>query len=325
MAEASRAFSALGFPDNLNVAEATYAHGYLPVNREALYNFFCQHLPSVPAHPNCGQGELPIPVFTHEQLWATTTGQVVTDPTVQSLIVYNFTVNITRDNLRAIINRRAQGVGFMIDYVRSVSLPLSGFVPPTPLPPISFFFGDQIDFSTTFVNVSLGRKWILESDGKCRIPLIQYIPANVLRNGKAPTILLFTVRVGSTLLPQQSKLVDALAGAGAIVIVADLCGFGEVGYAFDTTSFGKGNGGNEQMATELGGSIPGFHAAEIHRIVSFVNTLPEVANIVATIAFDQTMTAVLLASIFGSGSGFMGKIALVEPIASFSQNAVGGR
>lgn len=76
VAEAQRAFTALGAPDNLVVDEATWHHGYTKPNREGLYNFFCKFLPSTLPHPNCSVGEIAVPEFSHEALWATTTGQV---------------------------------------------------------------------------------------------------------------------------------------------------------------------------------------------------------------------------------------------------------
>lgn len=77
MAEAAQAFSALGAPLNLVVNETTWHHGYVQPNREALYSFFCSHLAAATPHPNCSHAaEFAIPEFSHEQLWATTTGQV---------------------------------------------------------------------------------------------------------------------------------------------------------------------------------------------------------------------------------------------------------
>lgn len=238
---------------------------------------------------------------------------------MRSLIVFNFTANITRNNVQAIQARRASGAQSMINYVRNVSASLSGFVTPTPLPPVSFSLGNQQDFAGVFQHVAEARKWVLTSQGRCIVPTIQYLSAKATPSSPQPAILLFTNRVKALLSLQEVALVDALCEQGYNVVVADLCGLGEAGFAFDTTDFGKGNGGCEQMAAELGGSIPGWHAADVLRVAAFVNTLPEVKGIAGTISFNHTMTAVMLASIFGDGQQPLGKLAIVESIASFSE------
>ena len=76
----------MGAPQNLVVNETTWHHGYVQPNREALYAFFCSHLPADKPHPNCSHAaEIAVPEFSHEELWVTSTGQVRRQPRRQPL------------------------------------------------------------------------------------------------------------------------------------------------------------------------------------------------------------------------------------------------
>lgn len=247
----------------------------------------------------------------------------MTDPKVKSKVVFNFTHDITLENLKAIESRRAQGVKEMVDYVRNVSQGLSGYQAPEQPAPRPFSLGNQKDFDGAFHNVSEARKSVLTGEGKCIVPTVVYLPASATPQSPQHAVLLFARKSGSTLGTELTALVDALAGAGYVVVVPDLCGLGEAGDAFTTTGFGKGAGGCEQMATEMGRTVPGMHAADVQRAANFVNGLAEVKGIHATIALDHTMTAVLLGSFLGSHHPSLGKIAIVSPVSSFSENAVG--
>lgn len=207
--------------------------------------------------------------------------------------------------------------------MRNVSQGLSGYQSPEQPAPRPFSLGNQKDFDGALHNVSEARKSVLTGEGKCIVPTVVYLPASATPQSPQHAVLLFARKSGSTLGTELTALVDALAGAGYVVAVPDLCGLGEAGDAFTTTGLGKGAGGCEQMATEMGRSVPGMHAADVQRAANFVNGLAEVKGIQATIALDHTMTAVLLGSFLGSHHPSLGKIAIVSPVSSFSENAVG--
>lgn len=230
---------------------------------------------------------------------------------------------MTRANLAEIATRRAQGSAAMVTFVRNVSLPLAGFVSPARPAPPAVFLGNQKAFPGAFSHVAEARKHVLSGEGVCLVPTVVYLPHNVSAAVPAPAVMLVARKAGSALSPALTSLVDAFAGAGYVVVVPDLCGFGEAGDAFTTTSFGKGAGGCEQMATELGRSVAGIHAADVQRAAAHALALPEVSALAATVALDHTMTAVLLASFLGGDARpALGRLALVAPVASFSENAV---
>ena len=247
---------------------------------------------------------------------------MVTDPKVKSKVVFNFTHDIATENLASIRARRAAGVKEMVAFVRNVSLSLSGYRAPADPAPRPFSLGNQKDFDGAFANVTEARKVVLTSEGQCIVPTVYYLPPTATPATPAPTVLLLANKNGAALGSELTALVDALAGAGFVVAVPDLCGLGEAGNAFTTTSFGKGAGGCEQMASELGRSVPGMHAADVQRAASFVSGLAEVSGIYATLARDQLTTATLLASFLGAARPPLGRIGMLSPVSSFSESAV---
>ena len=72
-AEAKRSYTAFGLPENMEITESYGVHESTKENREAVYAFFQKHL-NLPGDSSDEE----VTVFKPEELWATTTGQVVT-------------------------------------------------------------------------------------------------------------------------------------------------------------------------------------------------------------------------------------------------------
>ena len=99
--------------------------------------------------------------------------------------------------------------------------------------------------------------------------------------------------------------------------------FRESGDAF-ATAYAAGLGGlgqaAEDMAHELGRSIPGFHAGEMIRVHKFLNQRPDIGSLDALITQDHLDVAAMHA-LMAVPSDTVPRLAMISPAASFAAAA----
>ena len=121
-AETHHAFKALGAPDNLELAEDDYEHGYTPRTREAIYRFFQKHLGLLGP-----SGDEKVSMVGLEELMVTKTGQVIDSLGGETVFSLN---RAHAGQLIERLTRSRADLGAHLSKVRSAARELSGYVAP---------------------------------------------------------------------------------------------------------------------------------------------------------------------------------------------------
>eukprot|EP00039_Didymoeca_costata_P002094 m.57479 g.57479 ORF g.57479 m.57479 type:complete len:914 (+) comp11111_c0_seq1:86-2827(+) len=346
--EAGAAYASLG--GNLTVFTGVWHHGWVQPTREQLYRYICDSLkdgfssPSLlcqnSAEKDVSRDNPQYTEWSDDDLKVTSTGQVVTSKecgasnSTPAITVHNFTADITNSNLMSLkLKRESNKQGFLAD-IRNMAPTISGFQDlPTPKAPR--FLGAQFmkphvpgpphpndpPIDTEGSSVGLVEQWMVFGEGVCFSTVTLYFPASVsdmmTPRPAMKTVVMYTASAAQPSNPSVEVL--QFVGNGYLVAVVELCGFGQTSGAFSSGISGRGQAA-EDMAHEIGRSIPGIHAGDIVRVSSFLLKKPYVSSIDMSISFDAIDVAVLHA-LLARPDLAPPKIALVAPRATLSAAA----
>ena len=246
--EAARVYDSLGAAASFGKFEADDGHGYTKPRRLAAYRFFGKHLLGA----EDTEGEPPVKILLEEELWATSTGQVVTafpkEETVHSL------------NLKRLAQVRGQAPN--LDGLRKVLFyaPLS-----TPVPARSFGTLERDGYRV--------EKLAFDSEPGILIPALLYIPSE---SGRKPAVLLAHGQGKSA----GNAIAEQLVRAGKVVLSVDLRGLGET-RAFDDTNGSDwpryfGDYRSAMTALLTGKPLVGMRAEDVSRALDLLASRPEV-------------------------------------------------
>lgn len=224
--------------------------------------------------------------------------------------VHDFIANLTTENTAALTIKRSSPVSF-INEIKSSALDVAGFIDSGE--PQTFFLGSEFD---SYAQVSTKEKWLVRGEGQCMSSAVVYTPTN----GTAPyqVVILYMRKDKDQIGALPGKIILGLAQLGYMVVVPDLCGFGESG---DTFPSGSDDQPCPDMAHELGRSIPGIHAGDIVRMAKYIQGRSDVASIHATLSWNQTHPALFLAGI-ALPKSMIGRLLVYEPLATWESCAV---
>lgn len=262
-AEAARVYDSLGAADRFGKFEADDGHGYTKPRRLAAYRFFGKHLLGA----EDTEGEPPVRILLEDELWATTTGQVVTafpkEETVHSL------------NLRRLAQVRGQSPS--LDSLRK----LLSYAPlTTPVPVRSYGVVEREGYRM--------EKLVLDTEPGILAPALLYLPND---NGRKPAVLLAHGQGKAAGHPIAEQLVRD----GKVVLSVDLRGLGE------TRSLDDENGSDwpryfgdyrsAMTALLTGKPLPGMRAEDVSRAIDVLRTRPE-ADATSLLAYGVESAAV---------------------------------
>eukprot|EP01043_Picozoa_sp_COSAG02_P005719 COSAG02_NODE_157_length_32999_cov_31.863647_3_plen_265_part_00 len=140
------------------------------------------------------------------------------------------------------------------------------------------------------------------TEGQCFALVTIYFPAHVqdmtTPREKMPLVVWYSATVASASAPPDAA--NQLAGSGHAVALVELCGFGTTGPRPSSSGLAASSYAPEDLAHEIGRSVPGFHAGEIDRVHVFLSNRRDVQSIVLAVAEDHTDTALLHALLSSS-------------------------
>lgn len=285
VAEARRAFEALGAPDHLSLVEDDHVHGYTRKIREAIYRFFQEHL----RHPG-NPAEEEVELLSREELRVTPTGQLIDSLGGQT--VYTLNRLQGRERFRELEQRR-QHPEQHLSQVPSRVREISGYQPPEPVAGVVF----------------RGRYrragYVIEQyvmEGKGILPFLFFLPEGVPR----PPALLYLHPQGKSAAAEPGGELEQLAREGYAVLAPDLSGCGEWGEVDERVTF---------LGVQTGRSLVGIRAGEIVRSVQFLKSRADVDGTRITALARGGMAIPLLhAALFDPS---IRRLALVDPLISF--------
>eukprot|EP00041_Stephanoeca_diplocostata_P034184 m.1149850 g.1149850 ORF g.1149850 m.1149850 type:complete len:945 (-) comp24476_c0_seq75:328-3162(-) len=279
------------------------------------------------------------------------------DNHVPAVTVHNFTVQITQNNMQSVQHmRQSMGAAKFLQHVQSTAVSLSGYVAPLPLhpafsvqPPAAGglpvakpprFLGAQFvtphppgrwhpdnppleQDSTATTSIGLVERWMVHGEGSCFITVTLFFPATVsdLMTPRQPMDAVVWYQTATVSASAPPAAAVNLTAQGYIAVFAELCGFGESGSAFSPTLQGNGQAA-EDMAHELGRSIPGIHAGDIVRVHRYLTQQrTDVRNIDVAVAQDYLDVALVHATLADMAHAPK-HIALLKPRAALASAAM---
>lgn len=268
-AEAARVYDSLGAADRFGKFEADDGHGYTKPRRLAAYRFFGKHLLGA----EDTEGEPPVRILLEDELWATTTGQVVTafpkEETVHSL------------NLQRLSQVRARTPS--LDSLRK----LLSYAPlTTPVPVRSYGVVEREGYRM--------EKLVLDTEPGILAPALLYLPSD---SGRKPAVVLAHGQGKAAGHPIAEQLVRD----GKVVLSVDLRGLGE------TRSLDDENGSDwpryfgdyrsAMTALLTGKPLVGMRAEDVSRAIDVLRIRPEVdATSILAYGVDSAAVPVLFAA-----------------------------
>ena len=293
--EAKRIYEICGRPDNIEITEDDYGHGYTKKNREAMYSFFQKNL-QLP-----GSSEEEEPEFlTAQELQKTSTGQLSTS--LGGETVYSLNRNESEELITELQAARG-GLAKHLQEALISAKKLSGYHEPLTVNEPVFTGCIQREGYKI-------EKYFLKGEGEYIIPYLLMVPGN--SNGKA---LIY--------LHPSGKSIEALPGGemewfvrnGFAVLAPDLIGFGEMGPGifkgdadFDSISYNLW-----YTAILIGRSIVGIRAGDVVRLTGILKKRAEFDGIYG-FARKELAPVLLHAAAFDPD---IVRIALIEPCSSY--------
>ena len=168
----------------------------------------------------------------------------------------------------------------------------------------------------------LVERWLVPGEGVCFGSVTLFFPPSIVDTTTPrkpmPAVVWYQKEEISASAPPAG--VSNLTSQGYVVAFPELCGFGSVGPAFSPELSGTGQAA-EDMAHEIGRSVPGFHAGGVYRFSHFLNGRTDVSAIKLIVAQDYIDVAVLHAILAEPGIA-PPQLALLRPAASLAAAAL---
>lgn len=293
--EVKRIFELSGSPDNIEITEDDYGHGYTKKNREVMYAFFQKHL-QLPGSP----AEEDVEYSTAEELQKTSTGQLSTSIGGETVFSLN---RIEAAKLEQQLQASRADLKRHLSSVKNSARDLSGYRKPSVIDdPV---FTGRIQREGYAVE-----KYFVKGEGDYVIPYLLMIPS--ISKSKA---LIY--------LNPSGKLAEAAAGGemewfvknGFTVLAPDLIGTGETGPGVFTGDATIDNVSYNLWYTSvlIGRSLTGIRAGDVVRLAEILKKNGSIGE-VCGIARGVMGPVLLHAAAFEKD---INRVALVESNSSY--------
>jgi cephalosporin-C deacetylase-like acetyl esterase len=293
--EVKRIYGLFGKPDNIEITEDDYGHGYTKKNREAMYAFFQKHLQL----PGSSAEEI-VDFPTALELQKTTTGQLSTSLGGETVFSLN------RNEAEKIINKlqasRSNNPGRLSEMLNSARK-FSGYKEPVAIKePV---FTGRIQKEGYVVE-----KYYVKGEGNYVIPYLLFKPEK--SNSKA---VLYLNPSGKSAQASAGGEIEWFVKNGFTVLAPDLIGTGEMGPGvfqgdayIDSISYNIW-----YTASLIGRSLVGIRAGDVVRVITLLKKNSGISEVYGVAR--KEMTPVLLhAAAFSKN---IARIALIEPYSSY--------
>ncbi len=293
--ELKRVYAVFGKPDNIEITEDDYGHGYTKKNREAMYAFFQKHLRQ-PGSPFEEEVEFCAP----QELQKTTTGQLSTSLGGETVFSLN------RKEAEELVNRlqdsRAKSPDGLAGVVNSAKMH-SGFMEPAVVQdPV---FAGRFQRENYVVE-----KYFVKGEGNYVIPYLLMIPDRP--NSKA---LIYLHPSGKSAEASEGGEIEWFVKNGFTVLAPDLIGTGEMGPGTFKGDAVIGGISYNMWYTSIiiGRSIAGIRAGDVIRLRMLLQKKSGI-NEIYGLARKEMAPVMLYASAFDAN---ISRIALIEPYSSY--------
>jgi len=291
VAEARRAFEALGSPSNLSIFEDDHGHGYTKKTREAIYAFFQRYLEN-PGSPE----DRTLEPLSRADLTVTPTGQLIDSLGGETV----FSLNKARaENQLGELRQKRSRPGEHLTEVRSEALRLSGYRAPTAIADTVF----RGRYSRPGYSIE---KYGLTLEDGTLLPFLLLKPDGIER----PPALLYLRPEGKSAAAAPGGAAEILVKQGWAVMLPDLSGMGELGGTDETEAF---------LALQMSRSVVAIRAAEIVSCLRHLRTRDDVdGKSVSLVAKGEMALPVLQATAVETD---VRQVALMEPPLSVGSTA----
>jgi len=274
--EAKKAYTLLGYENNLDLVEDDFEHWMTPKIRLKIYEFFMHHfdLPGDPAEED-------VTIIPATELTVTPTGQISTS--LGGDMVFDVNKRETEELIKNLEKSR-----------KDIARHLNGVL--VKAKDISGYAVSEVSEYEPVLNGSYQRegytvgKYAIKGEGDYVIPLLLFVPDVIA--GKHPALVF---------LHPEGKVAEALPGGeieklvrkGYIVAAVDVMGIGETRNTA-TRQFGPG-----YTAVLIGRSVVGIQAGDIVRTVAYLKSRNDVDNSkVGAVAVGETCLPLIHAAAF---------------------------
>lgn len=295
--EAKHVYSLFGKPENIEIVEDDYGHGYTKKIREAMYAFFQKHLEN-PGIPD----EEDIEYLTKEELQKTLTGQLETSFEGETV----FTLNLKETKKYLDILRISRNTNEKyLEQIPFWARQLSGYEQPS-LTDRPVFTGRK-----QYKGYAM-EKYFIQGEGDYVVPYLLLVPQ--IPNNKS---VLYIHPKGKEVVADSTGYNKALwlVKKGFTLLVPDLIGIGELG------------GGNVKgdayinnvsynilyAAMQIGRSIVGVQVSDVIKLAHTLKSEHSAEEVYA-VAKGEMSPVLLHAVQFDSG---ISRISLIEPYSSY--------
>ncbi|MGB3586488.1 MAG: acetylxylan esterase, partial [Tunicatimonas sp.] len=287
-------------PQHLTMVESPGSHGTTRPNREAMYQFFQQHL-NLPGSSTDIEPEY----LSTEELQITPTGQVTTS--YQSKTVFDLNRQRSSDIVAQRTSKNAQDVIEQKSAVLDQAYSLSG------LDTTRTFRGAVFTGSVEKESYRV-EKYFLESDD-FDYPLPFVIIKSTNSQPKA-TLLYVGAHGKQELLEHESHMIDYLQ-EGYAIVAPDLLGTGELKNAERGDAFIQGYSYNLWVGANLvGRSIAGFQASDLDVLLKYLPTHVDLpTDTIVAVVKDEAISSYLHIAPFYNEN--IRKTILINPLMSY--------
>ena len=293
--ELQKAYQAMGKPENISMSEDDAPHGSTPKNREAMYAFFQKHL----KNPGSSEDE-EVEVFKPEELWATSTGEIMTARACKNVFDLNHTL---AEQQKAVLTQQREH--FDPDRICREAKGLSGFEMPVPVSEVHYAGQYQREGYRVQKYLMLGERHVN--------PFLLFVPDNP-RSGEA---VVYFHPEGKAAEAEAGGEIESLVKQGLTVLAADVVGTGELGPAYlrgdsqiDGVSFNTWAGG-----ILLNKSILARQAEDMVKMVHHLKNTSNTDIKVTAVGHSTLAPALLHAATFEPA---IERSVLVEPLYAYA-------
>jgi dienelactone hydrolase len=296
-AEAKRAYGIFGKPDNINITEDDFGHGYTKKNREAMYAFFQKYL-QLPGSPV----EEKVDFATAHELQKTSTGQLSTSLGGETVFSLN------RKEAEKMIDKLQTARKNFPRYLPGIlnsAKKLSGYHEPS-------VFHETLFTGRVQREGYVIEKYFVKGEGDYIIPYLLMIPQ--ISNNKA---LIYLHPSGKSTEASVGGEMEWFVKKGFTLLAPDLIGLGEMGSGkFHINNYTSGSGMPYSVWFEsmlIGRSIVGIQAGDIIRLARLLKKNAVIKQVYG-LAIKEMGPVLLHAAAFDT---VFSRIALIGSFSSY--------
>jgi cephalosporin-C deacetylase-like acetyl esterase len=293
--EVKRIYGLCGKPENIDITEDDYGHGYTKKNREAMYAFFQKYL-QLPG----SSLEEEVEFVTAQELQKTSTGQLSTSLGGETVFSLN------RNETEKLINQLKASRGDLASHLSRVVISakkLSGYQEPSVI-------NDPVFTGRIQRKGYVIEKYFVKGEGDYIIPYLLMKPAK-----KGDKALIWLHPSGKSAGASAGGEMEWFVMHGFTVLAPDMLGTGEMGpgiysgdVGIDSISYNLW-----YTSTVIGRSMVGIWAGDIVRLAMLLKKF-EMINEVYGVARKEMAPLLLHAAAFNHD---ITRIALIEPYSSY--------